>query len=287
MERERDPVGDELEELGLVLREAPARLRPDVHHADEVAVREQRHAEEGLDPLLEQDRVQDGAVIDLVEGDRLTLGRDATGEPLPHGDADSAFDLLLDALGGAGHEFVPASSSRRTAAVSASRISRTRRSSSSRRSSTERWERAVSLTRWTRSRRSSGSSWRVPPGAHLITVRPGRFKQQRSEEGACAPSGPAVADFDVDDEGLLAKAEEALTEIKVAQGLSERHEAVLAALRIRLKGSAGKSLEEMLEAADDAPPDRLGEAIAKAEDKGKPSLDDLLGKEPKKPDWPS
>ena len=63
---------------------------------------------------------------------------------------------------------------------------------------------------------------------------------------------------------------------------------MLAALRIRLKGSAGKSLEEMLEAADDTPPDRLGEAIAKAERRGKPSLDDLLSQEPKpKPDWPS
>jgi hypothetical protein len=92
----------------------------------------------------------------------------------------------------------------------------------------------------------------------------------------------------VDDEQLLARAEEALTEIKVNQGLSERHEMVLAALRIRLKGTTGKSLEEMLEAADDTPPDRLGEAIAKAEGKGEPSLDDLLGKEPKpKPDWPS
>ena len=86
----------------------------------------------------------------------------------------------------------------------------------------------------------------------------------------------------------MAKAEEALTEIKVAQGLSERHEAVLAALRIRLKGSAGKSLEEMLEAADDATPDRLGEAMAKAENEGKSSLDDLLSKEPApKPEWPS
>jgi hypothetical protein len=91
----------------------------------------------------------------------------------------------------------------------------------------------------------------------------------------------------MDDEQLLAKSEEALTEIKVNQGLSERHEAVLAALRIRLKGSAGKSLEEMLEAADDAEPDRLAETIAKAEGQRKPSLDDLLTKEPKKPDWPS
>jgi hypothetical protein len=91
----------------------------------------------------------------------------------------------------------------------------------------------------------------------------------------------------VDDEQLLAKAEEALTEIKVNQGLSEPHEAVLAALRIRLKGSAGKSLEEMLEAANDSPSgDRLGEAIAEADAKRKPSLDDLLGEEPKKPEWP-
>jgi hypothetical protein len=42
----------------------------------------------------------------------------------------------------------------------------------------------------------------------------------------------------------------------------------------------------MLEAADDAPPDRLAEEIAKAEGKRKPSLNDLLTQEPKKPDWP-
>jgi hypothetical protein len=91
----------------------------------------------------------------------------------------------------------------------------------------------------------------------------------------------------VDDKELLARAEEALTEIKVAQGLSERHASVLAALRIRLRGSAGKSLEEMLEATGDLEPDRLQEEIAKAERKRKPSLDDLMTKEPKKPDWPS
>ena len=47
------------------------------------------------------------------------------------------------------------------------------------------------------------------------------------------------------DERLLARAEEALTEIKVATGLSERHAAVLAALRIRLKGDPGKNLEDI------------------------------------------
>jgi hypothetical protein len=91
----------------------------------------------------------------------------------------------------------------------------------------------------------------------------------------------------VDDEELLAQAEEALTEIKVAQGLSDRQASVLAALRIRLRGSAGKSLEEMLEATDDLKPDRLEDEIAKAEGERRPSLDDLLSKPKPKPEWPS
>ena len=92
----------------------------------------------------------------------------------------------------------------------------------------------------------------------------------------------------MDDEELLAQAEQALTEIKVAKGLSDRQASVLAALRIRLKGSAGNSLEELLEATGDLKPDRLGEELAKAEGgERKPSLDDLLSKPKPKPDWPS
>lgn len=94
----------------------------------------------------------------------------------------------------------------------------------------------------------------------------------------------------VDDEELLAEAEAALTEIKMAQGLSDRHASVLAALRIRLKGSAGESLEELLEAAGDiGPDDRLDEEIEKARSAqaGKPSLDDLLSEKKPKPGWPS
>jgi hypothetical protein len=91
----------------------------------------------------------------------------------------------------------------------------------------------------------------------------------------------------VDDEELLARAEQALTEIKVNQGLSEHHAAVLAALRIRLKGTADKSLEEMLAAADDRP-NTLDQKLAEVEGTSKASLDDLLKKESKpKPDWPS
>lgn len=96
----------------------------------------------------------------------------------------------------------------------------------------------------------------------------------------------------MDDEELLARAEQALTEIKVNQGLSEPHAAVLAALRIRLKGSDLSSLDALLEAADEEPgsgSDALDDAVADAERKrgGKPSLDDLLAQPKPKPDWPS
>jgi hypothetical protein len=89
----------------------------------------------------------------------------------------------------------------------------------------------------------------------------------------------------VGDDDLLKRAEQALTEIKVNNGLSEEHAAVLAALRIRLSGTAGKSLEEMLAASEDRPDD-LDAKIAQAEGAPKPSLDDLLGQPESKPDWP-
>jgi hypothetical protein len=87
-----------------------------------------------------------------------------------------------------------------------------------------------------------------------------------------------------DDERLLARAEEALTEIKVAQGLSEHHAAVLAALRIRLRGDAGASLDELLAAADDpADGSALDDALGRASEASGPSLDDLLARpEPKR-----
>lgn len=92
----------------------------------------------------------------------------------------------------------------------------------------------------------------------------------------------------MEDEELLARAEEALTEIKVRQGLTDQEASVLAALRIRLKGSAGKSLEEMLEAAgDDLQPDRLDQELAKTEGEPKTTLDDLLSRPKPKPEWPS
>ncbi len=101
-----------------------------------------------------------------------------------------------------------------------------------------------------------------------------------------------------DDEALLEEAERVLTEIKIANGLSDDHASVLAALRIRLRGKPDPTLEQMLEAAGDlgGPPEgaaatpgarkrSLDEAMAQPERKA--SLDDVLAKPEKpKPDWP-
>ena len=81
-----------------------------------------------------------------------------------------------------------------------------------------------------------------------------------------------------EDERLLALAEEAFTEIKVSDGLSERHAAVLAALRIRLKGDPGSSLEDLLAAADDPAAPQLDTLLDRPESKPSSTFDDLLSR---------
>ncbi len=96
-------------------------------------------------------------------------------------------------------------------------------------------------------------------------------------------AGHAGGDGRRDDERLLARAEEALTEIKVATGLSEPHAAVLAALRIRLKGDPGKSLDDLMAAAGDLEGPTLDDAVKRSQARTSPSIDDLMSKadEPK------
>ena len=96
--------------------------------------------------------------------------------------------------------------------------------------------------------------------------------------------GVAGGDERGDDERLLARAEQVLTEIKVSTGLSESHAAVLAALRIRLKGAPGTSLDDLMAAAGDLEGPKLEDVKTRAEGGSSPSLDDLLSKadEPKR-----
>ena len=72
-----------------------------MQHADDAALHEERDAEQRLDALLAQDRVEDVGVVDVGDGDRAALGGDPPGEAAADRDADALLDLFLDALGGA------------------------------------------------------------------------------------------------------------------------------------------------------------------------------------------
>ena len=101
LEGEGGAVGGELEEVAFVGGEFAWGEAADVQDADDGAFDEQRDAEQGLDALLAQDRVEDVGVVDVGDGDRAALGGDAPGEAAADRDPHALFDLFLDALGGA------------------------------------------------------------------------------------------------------------------------------------------------------------------------------------------
>lgn len=88
-----------------------------------------------------------------------------------------------------------------------------------------------------------------------------------------------------DDEQLLRRAEETLTEIDRTSGLNDEHAAFLAALRIRLFGAPKKTLDDVLEAAGDLRGKRSLEDLEPPRTSG--SLEDVLGRPEKKKDWPA
>ena len=92
-----------------------------------------------------------------------------------------------------------------------------------------------------------------------------------------------------EDEALIRRAEEALSEIDREQGLADHHAEVLAALRIRVFGAPKKTLDDAFRAAGELKgkksladvdvPERTGESledVIKQPPKKKGSLEDLL-----------
>ena len=89
----------------------------------------------------------------------------------------------------------------------------------------------------------------------------------------------------MEDEELLRRAEQALSEIDRTSGLIDEHADVLAALRIRIYGVPRKTLEEVLKAAGDLKGRRSLEEL----DVPKPAstLEDAFKVPEKKVEWPS
>ena len=88
-----------------------------------------------------------------------------------------------------------------------------------------------------------------------------------------------------DDEQLLRKAEQVLSELDRTTGLIEEHAEVLAALRIRIYGAPKKTLDEVLKAAGDIKGRRKLEDLEGPRSTG--SLEDVFKMPEKKVEWPS
>nr|WP_210748553.1 hypothetical protein [Actinomadura latina] len=107
MHGHRGTGGGELEELGVVRGEPARRERPDVQDADQRAAADERHAEQGPEPPLDQQRVEHAGGRHVRDVDGPQLRRDTSGEPLAHRDVGRLGDLLLYALRGRRHEEPP------------------------------------------------------------------------------------------------------------------------------------------------------------------------------------
>jgi hypothetical protein len=97
LDRERSAVGHELEQLDLVLLEVAVDERADVEDTTHPSLHDEENAEQRLDSLLPQDRVEHRPVADVVEDQRPLLGGDAAGEPRADRNPDALLYLLLDA----------------------------------------------------------------------------------------------------------------------------------------------------------------------------------------------
>jgi hypothetical protein len=104
LDRDRDAVGDELEELGVTISEQTRDERADMKDPDRFCSDEQRHAEHGLDPLLTQDRVDDVGRVDVIENSRAACSGNSPCKAATEWDPHTLLDLFLDPDRGARDE---------------------------------------------------------------------------------------------------------------------------------------------------------------------------------------
>src|SRR5262245_58240652 len=106
LDRERDAVGNQLEQLDVALVELSLRERAHVEDSDHLALDQQGNAQQGAELLLAEERV-DGLyqrVLEVLDHDRLAGEGDAASEATADRQAEAALDFLLEPLGGPGGE---------------------------------------------------------------------------------------------------------------------------------------------------------------------------------------
>ena len=104
VDRERDALRDDAEQVDLLRPEIASGQRADVDHPEHPVVDDQRRAGERLDAAPPENRVDDVGTIEVLDHHRAPLGHDLAREAAPDWDPNAGLHLLLEPLGGARDE---------------------------------------------------------------------------------------------------------------------------------------------------------------------------------------
>jgi hypothetical protein len=106
LDRERRPVGRELQQLDVLVTELPGAERPDVENSKDLPGDEQRDAQHRLDALVPKDLIENVGVVDVREYDGRAARGDSTGETPPDRDPHPLLDFFLDSDRRSGDQLV-------------------------------------------------------------------------------------------------------------------------------------------------------------------------------------
>ena len=109
LDRKRHPVGHQLQQLDVGIREVTLGQAPDVEDAGHPSLDDQRDPEERTDLLFAHQGVdhRDRGVVEIRDDHRLARRGHSAGEATADGQPESPLDLLLEALGRPGRERPP------------------------------------------------------------------------------------------------------------------------------------------------------------------------------------
>jgi hypothetical protein len=106
VDRESDAIGDDLEDLRVILVEVPLRERPDMENPEQPGLDDQRDAEQRANLLLVEERVESVAGSEVADRDRALFGSNPAGEAFADRDAEADLNRLLETPGSSGRQLI-------------------------------------------------------------------------------------------------------------------------------------------------------------------------------------
>src|SRR5438552_6769948 len=107
LDRERDPITGESEQLYLLLLKLPRAHAPHMQHANQAPINLERYARQRVEPLVADVAAHNLIVVHVLYDHGTPLGRNAAREALANWDARLALLRLLQSERGTHAKFLP------------------------------------------------------------------------------------------------------------------------------------------------------------------------------------